>query len=87
MGVEGFYQIAGPPPLPNFGTGSGLISSAITSDRFDVYEPICLDESVELPCEGEHVFERFAEMNLMARGGDDNRASLINGIGIDFYKF
>lgn len=55
VGVDSFYQ------------SSISISSvsATTSDNFHLYEPVCLDESVELPCPNMHIFERIIEMNLV----------------------
>ncbi|CAD5220682.1 unnamed protein product [Bursaphelenchus okinawaensis] len=43
-----------------------LSHSYTPSETFDLYEPICLDEKIDLPCQGDYVFEKLANTNLVA---------------------
>lgn len=63
IGVDSFYQ-----PTNNF-----FLVSAIPSDNFHLYEPVCLDESIELPCPSMHIFERIIETNLVSKFDDEKQ--------------
>lgn len=41
---------------------------AIPWDNLQVYEPICLSETVDIPCTGNYVFERIPNFNLITEG-------------------
>lgn len=48
-------------------------SNSVRSDQFDLYEPVCLNNEVDVPCPGDKVFERIPRTNLV---GDDVLAHL-----------
>lgn len=39
--------------------------SVSKSETLDLYEPICLDHEIDLPCSGDYVFEKVHHMNLV----------------------
>lgn len=39
---------------------------SVPAEGIDVYEPICLNERVDAPCDSLHVFERIPNVNLVA---------------------
>lgn len=41
---------------------------AIPWNNLQVYEPICLSETVDIPCTGNYVFERIPNQNLITEG-------------------
>uniref|UniRef100_A0A915E229 Uncharacterized protein n=1 Tax=Ditylenchus dipsaci TaxID=166011 RepID=A0A915E229_9BILA len=60
LAVEGYDQIV--PKVPS------LPAAITSSEHFDLFEPVCLDEAIDLPCQGDHVFERLPNMNLLNEG-------------------
>ncbi|CAD5228545.1 unnamed protein product [Bursaphelenchus xylophilus] len=40
--------------------------SATASEIFDLFEPVCLDGDIDLPCQGDYVFEKVLNTNLVA---------------------
>ena len=41
---------------------------SIPSRTVDLYGPICLSSSIDIPCSGDYVFERIPNVNLVAEG-------------------
>ncbi|KAI6207181.1 hypothetical protein M3Y94_01000900 [Aphelenchoides besseyi] len=46
-------------------TNGGDLSSQPTTGSHDLYEPICLNAAIDLPCSGDSAFERVPRTNLL----------------------
>jgi hypothetical protein len=53
--------------------------STTSSDEFDLYEPVCLDSSIDQSCPNEFLFERIPHMTL----GTDSKELLSFIRGLD----
>lgn len=40
--------------------------NAVRSDQYDLYEPVCLNNEIDVPCSGDRVFERVTHTNLVS---------------------
>lgn len=39
--------------------------NAVSSGKYDLYEPVCLNNEIDVPCPGDRVFERITHTNLV----------------------
>ncbi|KAI1713678.1 PAN domain-containing protein [Ditylenchus destructor] len=63
LAIEGYEQV-----VQDASSGASTITAVTASEILDLFEPVCLDEAIDLPCTGDSVFERLINMNLLTEG-------------------
>ncbi|KAI1703329.1 PAN domain-containing protein [Ditylenchus destructor] len=63
LAIEGYEQV-----VQDTSSGTSTITAVTASEILDLFEPVCLDEAIDLPCTGDSVFERLINMNLLTEG-------------------